>query len=123
MKKIFITIALCTFITGCSTMFTGTTSNVNITSTPSGADCELAGHGVHTPGNVVIPKSSANLNVNCEKPGYIPSSVPVNSTFNSTTLINILTGYFLIIGTIVDFASGAAWEYPSHVNVNLPSQQ
>ena len=39
--------------TGCASMFTGTTSNINVTSTPTGADCNVTGHGVHTPGNVI----------------------------------------------------------------------
>lgn len=119
LKTLVLTSFILLFNTGCASMFTGTSSNINITSTPSGADCDLAGHGVHTPGNILIPKSSSNLTVNCQKQGYEAGSTPVQSTFNSTTLLNILTVYFLVIGTVVDFATGAAWEYPSNVNVNL----
>ena len=108
--------------TGCAAMFTGTTNNINVTSTPSGADCDVSGHGVHTPGNVVIAKSSNNLSVVCQKEGYETGTSGAESTFNTVSLVNILTGYGLVIGFIIDFATGAAWEYPSHVNVNLPAK-
>ncbi len=106
-------------ISGCAAMFSGTTSNVNITSTPSGADCNVTDHGVHTPGNVVLSKSSSDLTINCSKEGYEEGSSQILSTFNTTSLINILTGYGLVIGFIIDFSTGAAWEYTDHVNVNL----
>ncbi|MEY3786920.1 MAG: hypothetical protein RLZ75_1127 [Pseudomonadota bacterium] len=106
-------------LSGCAAMFSGTTSNINVTSTPTGADCDVTGHGVHTPGNVVLSKSHSDLVVNCQKEGFEPGSSPVASTFNATTLVNILTGYGLVIGFIVDFSTGAAWKYVDHVNVNL----
>ena len=105
--------------TGCASIFNGTTAHINVTSTPSGADCDLAGYGVHTPGTISIPKSSADLTVNCQKENYLPGSAPVPSTYNTTSLVNILLIYLVLIGTVVDFATGAAWDYPSHVNVNL----
>jgi len=122
MKNILIK-ALLIFLTinlsGCAAMFSGTTSNINVTSTPTGADCDITGHGVHTPGNVVLPKSVNDLIVNCQKEGFEPGTSSVPSTFNATTLVNILTGYGLVIGFIVDFSTGAAWKYVDHVNVNL----
>jgi hypothetical protein len=109
-------------ITGCAAMFTGTTSTINVTSTPSGADCDVTGHGVHTPGNITIEKSSDDLNIVCQKEGYETGSSRIESTFNATSLINILTGYGLVIGFIIDFATGAAWKYADHVTVNLPQK-
>ncbi len=106
-------------LSGCAAMFSGTTSNVNVTSTPTGADCNVTDHGVHTPGNVVLPKSSSDLTINCQKEGYEEGSSKLASSFNTTSLVNILTGYGLVIGFIIDFATGAAWEYTDHVNVNL----
>ncbi len=97
----------------------GTTSNINVTSTPSGADCDITGHGVHTPGNVVLSKSHSDLIVNCQKEGYESGSSSVPSTFNATSLVNILTGYGLVLGFIIDFSTGAAWKYVDQVNVNL----
>ena len=100
-------------------MFTGTSSNINVTSTPTGADCNVTGYGVHTPGNIVLPKSSNDVTINCQKEGYVDASSTINSSFNTTSLVNILTGYGLVIGFIIDFSTGAAWEYNNQVNVNL----
>ena len=105
--------------TGCASMFSGTTSNVNVTSTPTGADCNVTGHGVHTPGNIVLEKTHSDLTINCQKEGYADGSAKIISSFNTTSLVNILTLYGMIIGFIVDFSTGAAWEYTNQVNVNL----
>lgn len=107
------------FNSGCATIFHGTTAHINVTSSPTGADCDLGGYGVHTPGNVSIPKSSTDLIVNCQKENYLPGSTPVPSTYNKTSLVNILLIFLVIFGSVVDFATGAAWEYPSQVSVNL----
>jgi hypothetical protein len=63
MKKLALVVAVLN-LTGCASMFTGTTSTINVTSTPTGADCDLAGHGVHTPGNIVISKSPDDITTN-----------------------------------------------------------
>ena len=105
--------------TGCASMFSGTTSNVNVTSTPTGADCNVTGHVVHTPGNIVLEKTHSDLTINCQKEGYVDGSAKIISSFNTTSLVNILTIYGMVIGFIVDFSTGAAWEYANQVNVNL----
>jgi len=123
--KIIKALIICTLfliMTGCAAMFTGTTSTINVTSTPSGADCDVTGHGVHTPGNITIEKSSDDLNIVCQKEGYETSSSKIESTFNPTSLVNILTGYGLVIGFIIDFSTGAAWKYVDHITVNLPQK-
>jgi hypothetical protein len=116
---ISIVISVTMFSNGCASMFTGTTSNVNVTSTPTGADCSVTGHGVHTPGNIVLEKSSSDLTINCQKDGYEEGSSKIISSFNTTSLVNILTLYGMVIGFIVDFSTGAAWEYSNQININL----
>lgn len=118
MKKLGLAIAVLG-LSGCASMFTGTTSTVNVTSTPSGADCDLAGRGVHTPGNVVLPKSSNDVAVNCQLPGYQPASSIVSSSFNPVTLLDTCFGLGGVLAYIIDFSSGAAFEYQDHVSLNL----
>ena len=117
--SVILVLSISTINTGCASMFTGTTSNINVTSTPTGADCDVTGHGVHTPGNVVLEKSSSDLTVTCQKEGYEDGSSRIISSFNTTSLVNILTGYGMVLGFIIDFSTGAAWEYNNQVNVNL----
>lgn len=117
MKLIVSGIMLC-MLTGCASMFTGTSSNINVTSTPTDADCSMMGHGVHTPGEIVVPTSHSDLVVICKKEGYVDGYSNVDSTFNIVTLLNLINWY----GFIIDFSTGAAWEYPSRVSVNLPKK-
>lgn len=118
MKKLALTCAILS-LTGCASMFTGTTSTINITSTPTGADCDLAGHGVHTPGNVVISKSPDDVTANCQKEGYLPGSTRVESSFNPVTLVDTLLMLPGALAYIIDFSTGAAFEYPEQVSINL----
>lgn len=122
MKK---TALLCSALTlaGCASMFTGKTSVVNVTSTPTGADCDLAGHGVHTPGNVVLSKSGDDVMANCQKEGYVPASTRIEASFNPVTLLDTLLGIPGVLAYIIDFSSGAAWEYQDQVSLNLIKEQ
>ena len=118
MKKLVLVCAALS-LNGCASMFTGTTSIVNVTSTPTGADCDIAGRGVHTPGNVSLSKSGDDLIANCQKEGHVPGSTRVESSFNAVTLLDTFLGIPGALAYIIDFSSGAAWEYPDHVNINL----
>lgn len=118
MKKLVLVCAALS-LNGCASMFTGTTSVVNVTSTPSGADCDLAGRGVHTPGNVSLSKSSNDIVANCQKEGYLPGTTRVESSFNAVTLLDTFLGIPGALAYIIDFSTGAAFEYPEQVSVNL----
>ena len=122
MKK-FILLCSVLSLNGCASMFTGTTSTVNVTSSPSGADCDLAGHGVHTPGNVVLSKSGDDVMANCQKEGYQSASTRVEASFNPVTLVDTLLGIPGALAYVIDFSLGAAWEYQDQVNVNLVKEQ
>ena len=118
MKKLVLACAMLT-ITGCASMFTGKSSFVNVTSTPSGADCDLGGRGVHTPGNVSLSKSVDDIIANCQKEGYLSGTARVESSFNAVTLLNTFLGIPGALGYIIDFSTGAAFEYPEQVSINL----
>lgn len=113
------TICVALSLSGCASMFTGTTSTINVTSTPTGADCDLAGHGVHTPGNVVISKSPDDIMANCQKEGYLSGSTRVESSFNPVTLVDTLLVLPGVLAYIIDFSTGAAFEYPEQISINL----
>lgn len=118
MKKLALAVAALS-LSGCASMFTGTTSTINVTSTPVGADCDIKGHGVHTPGNVVLSKSGDDVVANCQKEGYTPGSTRVESSFNAVTLLDTLLGIPGALAYIIDFSTGAAFEYPEQVSINL----
>jgi hypothetical protein len=113
------TVCVALSLSGCASMFTGTSSIVNVTSTPTGADCDIGGRGVHTPGNVSLSKSGDDLIANCQKEGYLSGTTRVESSFNPVTLLDTLLGIPGALAYIIDFSTGAAFEYPEQVYINL----
>lgn len=121
MKKLVLVFAALS-ITGCASIISGKTSLVNVTSTPSGAECDLAGHGVLTPGNVSLSKSSDDIFASCRKEGYLLGSTKVESSFNAVTLLDTLWGIPGALFYVIDFSTGAAFEYPEQISVYLTKE-
>jgi hypothetical protein len=72
---------------------------------------------VNTPGSVMIQKSYGDLAVNCQKDKYPSGSMNLESSSNGGVWGNILAGG--IIGYAVDASSGAGFDYPTMINVEL----
>jgi len=70
-----------------------------------------------TPGSIPVEKSTKDLSVICDKPGYQPSAGALASTFQAMTFGNILFGG--LIGVAVDAGSGAMNEYPTLITLTL----
>jgi hypothetical protein len=108
---------------GCATLFEGTSQSVSISTDPAGANCTIDRKGTRigqvnpTPGSIHIDKSKDDLSVLCNHTGYQPATVTESPKFQGTTFGNIIAGG--IVGVIVDAASGANFEYPSDVKINL----
>lgn len=72
---------------------------------------------VKTPGSVMIQKSYGDLSVTCKKAKLPTGMVSVTSKSNGGVWGNILAGG--IIGYAVDASSGAGFDYPGSINVEL----
>jgi len=70
-----------------------------------------------TPGSVRLDKSKNDLAVTCSKEGYQTATVSHASSFNGTTFGNIIAGG--VIGVIVDAASGANFNYPDDIRLDM----
>lgn len=70
-----------------------------------------------TPGSLRIDKSKNDLDVTCSKPGFQQARTSTSPKFVGTTFGNIVFGG--LIGFAVDAASGADYEYPSDIKVEL----
>lgn len=85
------------------------------------ASCELTNDKgkwfVSTPGTVTVHRSYADLHVMCEKDGYDPGVATVKSYTKGMMAGNILFGG--IIGGAVDASTGAAYDYPSMITINM----
>jgi hypothetical protein len=108
---------------GCATMMEGTGQSVSVATTPAGATCEMDQAGTKlgtinpTPGSLRIDKSKNDLDVTCSKPGYLQARTTTSPKFVGTTFGNIVAGG--LIGFAVDAATGASYEYPSDIKVEL----
>ncbi|MCC8369455.1 MAG: hypothetical protein LN573_05280 [Rickettsia endosymbiont of Oxypoda opaca] len=115
-------------LSGCATIFSGTTQDINIkvidTKTNGlldGAVCTITdGSGgnyilINNPGIVKVRRSSGAVIVNCKKDNYKQLNIAVGDDFNCVTLVNVL----FWPGFIVDAISGSYKKYPSHYLVSM----
>jgi hypothetical protein len=112
---------------GCATIVRGSTQSVIVNTRPPGAACSFNRGGQTlatanpTPETVNIEKGRNDVVVMCSKQGYREASVPLQSSFESWTLGNILFG--CLIGVAVDAGSGAMHDYPQSIKITLiPSE-
>jgi len=124
-KLIIILLALSpTLFVGCASI-TGTTGQSisvetrNEAGVVSGANCEMSNSKgkwfLTTPGSVQIRRSNDDMMVICQKEGLQPGTASVVSDTKGSMAGNILLGGG--IGAIVDHNTGAAYEYPSLIQV------
>ncbi len=104
-------------------MMEGTGQSVSVATTPAGATCELDRAGSKlgtvnpTPGSLRIDKSKNDIALTCTKAGFQQAAITTSPKFVGTTFGNILFGG--LIGVAVDAATGANYEYPSEIKVEM----
>lgn len=110
-------------LSGCATVTQGSTDSVRVMTDPAGATCTLTRDGQvigsvnPTPASVMVSKSRQDIEVNCERAGFLPADGVLSSEFEGATLGNVLLGG--VIGLGVDAASGALNDYPPSVALTL----
>ncbi|TSE28726.1 hypothetical protein [Tepidimonas charontis] len=127
--KIFILIsALAGLTSGCASVVTGQNQPVSVETrhegeTVTGAHCKLNNDKgtwyVTTPGTVTVVRSYHDLHLRCDKAHFLPGIATVKSTTKAMAFGNILIGG--VIGAAVDASSGAAYDYPSLITVEMGS--
>lgn len=123
-KPFFIAISLLSLV-GCASITGTTNQNVSIQTKEStgaellGASCELTNKKgkwfITTPGTVGISRSNDDMQVSCTKDGYLQGKQGIVSDTKGMMFGNIILGGG--IGAIVDHNSGAAYEYPSVIQI------
>ncbi len=85
----------------------------------TGAACDLTNNKgkwfVTTPGSVMIHRSNDDMQVLCNKSGFEPGRASVVSETKGAMFGNIILGGG--IGAIIDHNTGAAYEYPSFIQI------
>ena len=113
-------------VTGCASITTGNSQVISVETRDkgqmvSGAMCTMTNpkgtYYITSPGTVTIRRAYDDLNVKCEKEGLQPGLLTVKSTTKAMAFGNILFGG--IIGGAIDAGSGAAYDYPPLVSVQM----
>jgi hypothetical protein len=125
MIKLALAAALALPCVGCASVTRGTTENISISTTPSGATAEISGLDIPTAcvtPCVVQAKRNADITVSINKEGYEPQTIPLTKEIPGSGAAgfagNILLGG--VVGMGVDAVTGAALDHkPNPVIVTL----
>ena len=103
--------------TGCATIVHGNRQTVTINSEPDGATVKIDGLKGKTPFSASLARNNDYV-VSIKKKGYKEEQVQITKSFSGLSIIgNIL---WLLVGVIMDFASGSAYNLsPTKVEVEL----
>ena len=107
----------------CATILNGTSEDVAVSTSPSGAACAVDRAGARlgvvaqTPGSLHVEKSKNDLTVTCGKAGFQTAAVTRSPSFSLITLGNLVAGGAIGIG--VDFATGANYYNASDIRLDL----
>jgi len=120
--RTILVLCLIPLLYSCASTMSGNTQPVSVSSNVNGARCTLTNEKgswtLQTPGSAIVTNSRENLAVRCEKNGYESSVVSIPSKHkDSATWGNVVLGGG--VGYIWDRKTGAAFIYPSTVNMTL----
>jgi hypothetical protein len=114
--------ASCVLLTGCASIFEGTSQQIAVRTTPAGARCTFWRNGAlvadipSTPGTVIVEKTKVDLFVVCDKPGYASATYVNRSGLAAATYANVLT---LGLAWAVDSSRGADNKYEGEIELSL----
>lgn len=125
MRNLGIAAAAALLLAGCASVTRGTTENISISTTPSGAQADVAGLDIPTScitPCVVQASRNADITVTVSKQGFEPQIIPLTKEVPGSGAAgfagNILLGG--VVGMGVDAATGAAQDHkPNPVIVTL----
>ena len=118
--------SLVAMMSGCASIVSGTNQPITVETRTqgnllSGVTCKLINDKgtwyVTTPGSVTVHRSVSDLKLSCEKEGVTPGLANVKSNTKAMAFGNAIFGG--LIGVGVDVASGAAFDYPDLVQVEM----
>ena len=118
MRLLFLLTAAAATLTGCSTVLTGPTQKINVSSRPAGAEVRVDGASRgRTPTNFEVSRWEDH-DVTIELRGYQPYHVHLSRRINPWIAGNILNGF--VVGMIVDSSTGAIYKLdPPEIQADL----
>jgi hypothetical protein len=123
--RILVVVAAAAALGGCASATRGTTEQISIASTPSGAEATITGLEVPTAcvtPCVVQAKRNADITVSIAKEGYEPQIIPLTKDVAGSGAAGFAGNLLLggVVGMGVDAVTGAAMDHhPNPVIVTL----
>lgn len=112
----FLCIVCLISLSSCATLINTSRQNVTINSNPSGAKITVDGTERGVTPTVLPLKRRLKGNVTLSKDGYQSMNVPLQTTFNTVSILNTIG----ILGWLIDAATGAISKYePATYTVEL----
>lgn len=121
--RISVLAVVCVALAGCASVTKGTSQNITINSTPSGAACTVERDGTMiaqiaaTPEIIKVSKSKHDLMLTCNLPGYKTARHVIPSDVEAMTAGNVIFGG--VVGLAIDAGTGAINKYDANVTVIL----
>ena len=125
MIRLLLAAALALPCVGCASVTRGTTENISISTTPSGATADISGLDIPTAcvtPCVVQAKRNAEITVTINKEGYEPQTIPLTKEIPGSGAAGFAGNLLLggVVGMGVDAVTGAALDHkPNPVIVTL----
>lgn len=114
MKKIITTILAASIfsssLSGCATMFHGSTQQVAIRSNEPGTELFVNEAYVGKDSGVTTFNKNENYVITARKKGCTDTTVPVSKSFDGITLLGVLIDLGIVSILIVDGAATGAWQ-------------
>jgi hypothetical protein len=115
-----------TQLIGCASIVNGQNQSLSVETRSdagplSGINCKLSNNKgtwfITTPGSTIVQRSFEDMSVRCDKDGMEPGFATVKSGTKPMAFGNILFGG--VIGAGVDISTGAAYDYPALITVQM----
>src|SRR5262245_33546881 len=96
--------ALCVGVSGCVSVFEGTSQDISVVTNPGDAVCTFVRQGmdigtiVKTPGKLTVRKSKYDIDIKCNKPGYQEAYYHNHSGVSATIAANVVVDVLLTAG-------------------------
>lgn len=112
MKRLFFLLAVLStlFLTGCSTIMTGSTHKMNVTSNVKSAKVYVNGvYKGNAPAMLELQKANGPFAIKVEAPGYKPYTTIVERRVSEWVFGNIIVGG--PVGLAIDYLTGGLYVY------------
>lgn len=121
-KMICVVIAISILLSGCASMFSGTSQQVSVRTNEQDAKIYANEEYIGTGNGVTTFKKKDNYILTARKEGCNDTSITPTKSFDATTLLGVLIDFGLISVLLIDGAATGAWKQFDKTNYTIDMQ-